>query len=96
MSEHVTRWQNHLLHIGRVPSRKNQTAVVGVSSQLVNDLSELVYSLTSVIRLGINILGAKVSPLESAIRFTEAAPSDTHTSIRQHMHFMSKESSMAL
>jgi hypothetical protein len=61
----VTRWQNHLLHVGGVPSRKNQTAVVGVSSQLVNDLSELVYSLTSVIRVGINILGAKVSPLKA-------------------------------
>jgi len=68
----VTRWQNHLLHIGRVPSRKNQTAVVGVSSQLVNDLSELVYSLTSVIRLGVNILGTEVSPLE-AIHWSQIA-----------------------
>jgi hypothetical protein len=32
LREHVARWQDHLLHIGRVPSRKNQAAVIRIGS----------------------------------------------------------------
>lgn len=72
LGKHVARWEDHLLQIGGVPGRKDQTTIVWVGAQLVNNLGELVDSLARVVRLGVDVLGAKVPPLE-AIHGTEVA-----------------------
>lgn len=65
LGKHVARWEDHLLQICGVPGGKNQTAIVWVGAQLVNNLSELVNSLACVVRLGVDVLGAKMPPLEA-------------------------------
>lgn len=61
-------WQDHLLEVGRVPGCEDEAAVVGVRPQLMDEFGNLVDTLSSVVRLGVNILGAKVSPLETVDR----------------------------
>lgn len=72
LGKHVAGWEDHLFQIGGIPGGKDQTTIVWVGAQLVNNLGELVDSLACVVRLGVDILGAKVPPLE-AVHRTEVA-----------------------
>lgn len=65
LGKHVARREDHLVHVGGVPGGKDQATVVRVGAQLVDNLGELVDSLARVVRLGVDVLGAKVPPLEA-------------------------------
>lgn len=61
----MARRQNHVLEVFGIPCREDQSAVVRVGLELVNDFGKLINTLTCIIRLRIHILSAKVSPLEA-------------------------------
>ena len=61
----MTRRQRHEFQILRVPRTEDDPPIVRVVLELMYNLCQLVHSLPSVISLGIDILGAKVAPLET-------------------------------
>lgn len=61
----MARGQSHLFQIGGVPRAHDNAAIEGVVDELVHNIFELVDTLAGVIRLGVDVLGAKVPPLES-------------------------------
>jgi hypothetical protein len=64
----MARWQHHLRHVPGVPGTENESAVVRVRAQFVDYVSELVYTLSSIVCLGIDILGTEMTPLEAVDR----------------------------
>lgn len=60
----MARRQGHDLEVLGVPGAQNDPPVVRVRLELVDHLRELVDALARVVRLGVDILGAKVPPLE--------------------------------
>jgi len=56
----------------RIPSRKDHAAIVGVSFKRMNQVSQLVHTLASIVSVHVDILGPKVAPLEP-IHGTEIA-----------------------
>lgn len=65
LGEHVARRQGHALEVARVPRAEDHPPVVGVGAQLVDDLGQLVDTLARVVSAGVDVLGAKVPPLEA-------------------------------
>lgn len=65
LGKHVARRQGHELEVARVPRREHHAAVIRVRAQLVDNLGELVDALAGVVGFGINVVGAKVTPLEA-------------------------------
>ena len=61
----MARGQGHLLQVRRVPRRQDDPPVIGVVLELVDDLGQLVDALPRVVRLRIDVLGAKVPPLKA-------------------------------
>lgn len=65
LRKHMTRREGHELQIFGVPGAQNDPAIVRVVLQLVNDLRELIDPLARIVRLGIDVLGAEMAPLEA-------------------------------
>lgn len=57
--------QGHLLQIGGIPGAQHDAAIVGTMAQLVDDLGQLVDALAGVVRLGVDVGGAEMAPLEA-------------------------------
>lgn len=68
----MARRQSHKLQVLRIPSTKNNPSIIRIILELMNDFRELVNTLSCVVCLSIDVLGAKVPPLE-AINRTEVA-----------------------
>jgi hypothetical protein len=60
----MARREGHLLQVGRVPGAEDDTAIVGVVPQLVDDLGELVDTLARIVGLRVYVFGTKVPPLK--------------------------------
>lgn len=65
LGKHVTGRQSHALKVLWVPCAEDHSAVVGAVAQLVDDFGQLVDALAGVVCLSIDILCAKVPPLEA-------------------------------
>ena len=65
LCKHVTRRQRHLPKIGRVPRAQDDSPIVRLVLQLVNDLCQLIDPLARVIRLRVHVVGAEMPPLET-------------------------------
>ena len=55
-------------HTWRVPGTHDDPPVVGVGSDGVDDLSQLVHSLPTVVCVHVHVVGSKVAPLETIHR----------------------------
>ena len=64
----MTRRQGHLLQCGGVPRAYDQTAVCGVRFDGFDDGLQLVVAFAGVVCMYVNVLCAKVPPLESVDR----------------------------
>lgn len=64
LRKHVARRQRHDLEVLGVPRAHDDAPVVGVRPQLVHHVGQLVDALTRVVRARVDVLGAKVPPLE--------------------------------
>lgn len=65
LGKHVAGRQGHALKVLWVPCAEDHSAVIRVVAELVDDLGQLVHALAGVICLCVDILGAKVPPLEA-------------------------------
>lgn len=81
LSKHVARRQSHLLEICRIPRTQDDSAIVRLVLQFVDDVCQLVDTLTGIICLCVHIFGTEVSPLEavdwSKVAFFTVAETDT-------------------
>lgn len=57
--------QDHLGEVLGIPRAEDQSAVVGVRLEGVDDALELVVALARVVRLMVDVVGAEVAPLEA-------------------------------
>lgn len=64
LGKHVTRREGHLGQVGWVPGRQDDSAVVRARLELPDDLGQLIHALPRIVRLRIDVVGAKVAPLE--------------------------------
>lgn len=48
-----------------VPSRENNSSIVGISLNSVNYISQLIDALSSIISVHVHICGPKMAPLET-------------------------------
>lgn len=64
LAEDMARWQSHLFESGRIPSREKDPAVVWVGLECMDDVSNLIIALASVIGVTIDVFGAEMTPLE--------------------------------
>ena len=46
LTEHVARWQSHFAQVNRIPRSQHDPAIVWVRLDLLDDASELIYTLT--------------------------------------------------
>lgn len=65
LGKHVAGRQGHALKVLWVPRAEDHSAVVGAVAQLVDDFGQLVDAPAGVVGLGIDVLCAKVPPLEA-------------------------------
>lgn len=65
LRKHVTRRQRHDLQIRRVPRAQDDASVIRRLLQLPHDVCELVDALSGVVRIGVYVGRAEVSPLEA-------------------------------
>lgn len=65
LGKHVAGRQGHALEVSRIPGAEDHSPVVRVGAKLVDDLGQLVDALAGVVCLCVDVLGAKVSPLEA-------------------------------
>ena len=65
LGKHVAGGQDHLGEVLGVPRAEDQTTVEGVRLEGVDDALELVVPLVRVVRLGVDVVGAEVAPLEA-------------------------------
>ena len=65
LTKHVTRRQGHLIQIGRIPRRHDDTAIFRVVNNFANAFSQLIDALTGIIRVHILVLGAEMTPLKA-------------------------------
>ena len=68
MGKHVAWGEDHLGEVFGIPRAEDQTAVVGVCLEGVDDALELVVALVCVVGLGVDVFGAEVAPLEAVDR----------------------------
>ena len=68
LTEHMTRRQCHLSQIRRIPRTQNNPSVIRFVFQFIYDFRQLINTLARIIRLGIYVLRAKMSPLEAIDR----------------------------
>mmetsp|Transcript_6937 Transcript_6937/g.11704 ORF Transcript_6937/g.11704 Transcript_6937/m.11704 type:complete len:221 (+) Transcript_6937:67-729(+) len=68
LAKHVTRWQRHQLQVSWVPSTHHNPPVLGVVDNLINAISQLIHTLSSIVSMHIFVLGTKMTPLESIHR----------------------------
>ena len=61
----MTRRKRHFVQISGVPSAHDNTPVIGLVFNLVNDILELIHTLASVVILAVFVLCAEVTPLET-------------------------------
>ena len=64
----TVEWYNAVPLTDRVPCAHDDPPVVGVGPDGVDDLSQLVYPLSAVVRMHVHVLGPKVPPLEAIHR----------------------------
>jgi hypothetical protein len=76
----MTRRQSHKLQILWIPRTQDNPPVIRVVLQLMNHLRQLIDTLASIIRLGIDILCAEMPPLEPVDRtkITDCAVGDSN------------------
>lgn len=65
LGKHVTGREDHLAHVLWVPRREDQPPIVRVRLEGLDDARELVDALAGVVGFGVNVLCAKVAPLEA-------------------------------
>ncbi|KAH3658768.1 hypothetical protein OGATHE_006494 [Ogataea polymorpha] len=63
-------WKSHVLESRRIPCAQNNSSIVGVGSQSINDFGQLIVTFACVVCIGVDIFCPKVSPLE-AVNWTE-------------------------
>mmetsp|Transcript_59988 Transcript_59988/g.173730 ORF Transcript_59988/g.173730 Transcript_59988/m.173730 type:complete len:452 (+) Transcript_59988:330-1685(+) len=68
LAEHVARRQRHLPKVRRVPRGQQNSPVRRVFLDLADALRELIDALAGVVRVHVDILGAKVPPLKAIHR----------------------------
>jgi len=68
LGKHVAWWQHHLREILGVPGAEDEAAIVGIGAEGVDDALQLIDPLPCVVGLGIDIVSAKVAPLEAVNR----------------------------
>jgi len=65
LAEHVAWGECHDAEVRRVPSAEEDTTIVGVCLDGVNNLSELVHSLPRVVGVHVRVFCSEVTPLGS-------------------------------
>lgn len=65
LGKHVAGGQGHAAEVAGVPGGDYDAAIVGRRAQLVDDVGELVDALPRVVGVEIDVVGAKVTPLET-------------------------------
>lgn len=78
LTKHVTGRKSHFVQIAWIPGTHDDASIFRIVLNLVNAFHELIDTLSSVIRVHIDILGTKVAPLKSIDRSQV-----THLAMRQ-------------
>ena len=68
LTKHVTGRQGHLRQILRVPSRQDDASIFRIVLDLVNAIGKLVHTFSRVIRVHVDIVRAKMTPLKTVHR----------------------------
>ena len=68
LCEHMAWRKCHKLQVLWVPRAEDDSSVIWIVLQLVNNFGQLINTLPSIVCLGIHVLGTEMSPLEAIYR----------------------------
>ena len=81
LKQTMTWWKCHSSKVWRIPRWNNQTPIVGIDLDPSDDVLELIHTLTSIIRIFINVFSTKLTPLK-AINQSPRSPSSLSVKAR--------------
>ena len=68
LSEEMTWRQGHEMEMGGIPGGQDDPSIIGMISQPIENMLQLIDALAGIIRLSIEVGGAEMTPLEAIDR----------------------------
>merc|ERR1719412_468320 len=64
----MTWWQSHFIQISWIPGTHDNTSIIGFIFDFVNNIHQLIHTLSSIVGFCISILSTKMTPLKTIDR----------------------------